>query len=188
VPGAEHVKTPRGTLIVDNKRRTEIHFLDERTFVFGPVGAVGKLLERARPARGNLSAALKLAASQKPVVVALNPQVLPAMAAQTVPPPFRPLLNARLATLSLDLGDESEITLALQYADADATAAAEEAVKDPRQIKLSVSVLPAGMDFVVPVTVKTMSFQVDCGHFFGADLSAFIILPSIEPCVNHESC
>ncbi|HEY8504462.1 MAG TPA: DUF1559 domain-containing protein, partial [Gemmataceae bacterium] len=77
---------------------------------------------------GPLAPAVELARS-KPVVLAVNAAALPPQVLRDVPPPFRPLLKARLATLSLDFGEGTVVDLRLRYADAKEAQAAEQSAR-----------------------------------------------------------
>jgi hypothetical protein len=142
IPGASEEKTPAGTILIDAKKHTAVHFLDDRTFVVGPVAAMQDLLGRPRAVKGNLRAGLELAHSGSPFVLALNPQALPDHAYREVPRPFQPLLKARLATLTLSLDKESRIDVHLKYANADEAGEAETAAHEG--IKLAKMFLAKG--------------------------------------------
>jgi prepilin-type processing-associated H-X9-DG protein len=141
-PGAEEVQTPAGTLLISAKLRMAVHFIDARTFVVGPVGNLRSYLARPKTAKGNLSEALAAANNGKILVAALNGEALPPMVLKNVPPPLRPLLSGKSATVTLDLAKEAQIDVRLAYADDEQTAQAEESAK--QGIKLARHLIAKG--------------------------------------------
>jgi len=129
VPGAKEEKTAAGIFLVDAQRKTEIHFIDDRTFVVGAPGEVRGLMARRHAARGNLTEALRVAQSGKALVLAVSPQAMPPAALAHVPPPLHALAKAKLALLTLDLKKEGDIDLRLAYGNADEAGEAETAAK-----------------------------------------------------------
>ena len=130
IPGSIEEKTPAGGVLIDARKHTAVHFIDDKTFVVGPVAAMRHLLSRTKSGKGNLRAGLELAHSGLPFVLAFNPHALPDNAFRQVPRPFQPLLKAKLATLSLSLDKESRIDVHLKYANADETSEAETAAQE----------------------------------------------------------
>jgi prepilin-type processing-associated H-X9-DG protein len=134
VPGAKEEKTAAGTFLVDAQKKTEIYFLDERTFVVGKPGQVRSLAARRRHATGNLSEALKIAQSGKALVAAVNPETIPAAELAKVPPPLQALVKAKMAVGTIDLKHDGAVSLRLVYGNADDTAEAETAAKSGLQM------------------------------------------------------
>jgi hypothetical protein len=130
LPGVQAVKTALGTFLVDQKSDVEIHFLNDKTIVAGPVGVVRKHLTRPEVPQGNLTAAIQLSQAGKTAVVAFNAQALPPQALAQVPPPFQPLVQAKLAVLTLDVRQEAHLDFHAVYAGAEQAAAAETAARD----------------------------------------------------------
>ncbi|HEY8503525.1 MAG TPA: DUF1559 domain-containing protein, partial [Gemmataceae bacterium] len=109
-------------------RDTALHFADDRTLLFGPREGVEPFLQKPRSSEGPLAPAVELARS-KPVVLAVNAAALPPQVLRDVPPPFRPLLKAKLATLSLDFEKGTVVDLRLRYADDKEAQAAEQSAR-----------------------------------------------------------
>jgi Protein of unknown function (DUF1559) len=129
IPGAEQRTANNVEFYVDERNDTGFRFLNDKTFAFGPAPAIDEWLKRNNPAQGTLRPAAELAASGKLAVVALNAEMLPAAVLEPVPPPLRPLLQAKLATLMLDLAGDARIDLRLVYKDAAHADAAEKALQ-----------------------------------------------------------
>jgi uncharacterized protein DUF1559 len=115
------------------KQKIALHFINDRTLVFGSTEAVQRALRQALGREGDMSPALKLAQSGKPMVVAVNTAALkslvPPQALQQVPLLLQPALEAKLATLTLDFEKNGRIDLRLVYANARQADDAEDAVK-----------------------------------------------------------
>ncbi|MDB5313652.1 MAG: hypothetical protein JWO38_7854 [Gemmataceae bacterium] len=108
-----------------------VHFPDDRHILVGPDKGMDAYLSTPVAKTGPLSEALKLAASGRPVVAAVNIAALPIPpnALDGLPAEIRPLLKADLVVLSLDLGADAKLDLKAGYRDAAAAADAETAVK-----------------------------------------------------------
>lgn len=113
-----------------------VHLTDARnlTFIYsrsGAIGLLGKMLEHA--ASGPLTGALQLAAEKHQFVAGLNVSSLRNLPIDQAPPAFRPLFDARLATLVGDVKPESaEFSLRVMFSrpgHADEGAKAIEAVR-----------------------------------------------------------
>jgi hypothetical protein len=91
--------------------------VDDHTFL---LGAEDSLVEWLNHSAGKVSGpldTLKQAVGKHPVVIGLNPGLLlPEAATASVPPPFQPLLQARGALLTLDVGKETRLEARLEYA------------------------------------------------------------------------
>jgi prepilin-type processing-associated H-X9-DG protein len=110
-----------------------LHFIGDRAFVFGRPEAVRDLLGRpAAATEGRLTAALRLAAGKHAAVVGLNPEAIARALGDQLPPqaePFKPLLLARLATLTADLDEGLPGDLRLTFAGEKEAREAEPVVK-----------------------------------------------------------
>jgi hypothetical protein len=115
------------------KHKIGLHFINERTLVFGPAEAVNRALRKAPARQGDLTAALSQAQEGKPLVIAVNlatvSEFVPPAALQQIPPPFEALLKAKLATLTIDLEKNGKIDLRLLYTNAQQATDAETAAK-----------------------------------------------------------
>ncbi|MCI0681002.1 MAG: DUF1559 domain-containing protein [Gemmataceae bacterium] len=115
------------------RHKLGLHFINERTLVFGPAPAVKAALAQAPARQGDLAPALLQAKDGKPLVVAVNlavaSQLVPPRALQQIPPPLEALLKARLATLTIDFENNGKIDLRLLYANAQQATDAETAAK-----------------------------------------------------------
>ena len=109
----------------------ELYFPDNTHIMVSSPGAMAQYLKRELPQTGPLTAGLKLAASGKPVVVALNVASLPIPpnALKGLPPEATALLNAEHVTLSLDLAKSGRIDFVASYKSPEQADAAEKAVK-----------------------------------------------------------
>jgi prepilin-type processing-associated H-X9-DG protein len=124
-PGAQEEKHKDHTL-----HYVEAHkafcFLDNRTLVMGELESLRAFLdEPAAKKDGPLSAALQAAGRKHLVVAGMNPAPLAKVvmdAGDRFPPefePFKPLLAAKSALLTLDLGKEAKADLSIAFANAD---------------------------------------------------------------------
>jgi Protein of unknown function (DUF1559) len=167
LPGAKAKENDKSGLhYVYEKKNLAIFFADDRTLVVGPSRAVEQLLSRPKAAGGNLNEAIKLAASGKAAVLAVNVEPVSALirlfAFKDVPPPMQavldPMLKATLATLSLDLRGEGQIDLRLSFADAKQTTDAELAIK--QGIKLARGFIDTGrQELNTKIRGKTGTFD-----------------------------
>src|SRR5262245_5205603 len=77
------------------KHKIGLHFINDRTLVFGPAEAVHRSLRKAPARQGDLAAALTQTQDGKPLVLAVNlaaaSEFVPAQALQQIPPPFEAL-------------------------------------------------------------------------------------------------
>lgn len=127
--GSTPEKVGGKTLYVDAKMKTEVTIVSDTILAFGNPGAVRAALEQPPSRQGPLSEALALAKTGKTLVIALNSSALPPAALREVPPPFQPILRARLAMLTLDLKGQGQVDLSLNYATPRQTEEAEEAAR-----------------------------------------------------------
>jgi hypothetical protein len=85
------------------------HFIDDRTFLVGPVGELETILDKLdRRTEGPLGPALKLATQKQALVGALNVAAVRTVLPPELPPPFAPfrsLLETDAATLTLEIGE-----------------------------------------------------------------------------------
>jgi prepilin-type processing-associated H-X9-DG protein len=129
LPGAAAKKAANGTYYVPERGKIAVAFLKGDLMAFGPPEDVALYLGREPKADGPLAPALRLAAGKRHLVAALNATLLPAKALEGAPPPIRPLLKAKVATLALDISPDVKLDVALHFADADQAKEAEGAVK-----------------------------------------------------------
>jgi hypothetical protein len=117
------------TLLVGEK--SALALLDDRSFVVPTTARADALrswLERTPPKiEGALAAALWLAAGKHSVTVGINVNTLNEAIGDKLPgetEPFKPLFQANAATVTFDVGQESRLAVALNFAnEKDATAA-----------------------------------------------------------------
>lgn len=112
-----------------------LHFLNDRTVVFGPRADVDALLKRAaQPAKtGRLAEAIELAARPHAVVIGFDftsarkhvPANMPLEAAG-----FLPLLTMTHGTVKVDIKDSVQASVRLHFAGANEARAGEVAVRD----------------------------------------------------------
>jgi prepilin-type processing-associated H-X9-DG protein len=132
-PGAQQRQAGGKAFYEVPKQKVGLHFAGAHTLVFGPAAAVERALQQPPARQGDLSEALKQAREGKPLVAAVNvaalASLLPPRALEQAPPPVQALAQARLATLTVDFGEENKIDLKLIYADAEQAAEAEQGAK-----------------------------------------------------------
>jgi prepilin-type processing-associated H-X9-DG protein len=140
LPGAQESVQGGVKLFTDPQKDTELRVIDDHTFLIGSTGTAARLAQ-GRPAGGAFAAALQTAAAgQKPVVLAVRPE--PAMferMAQGAPQPVQtllPLLRAQVAVATMSLTPQPKLEVELQYADAQAVQAAEQALETGKQMAL----------------------------------------------------
>jgi hypothetical protein len=129
LPGAAAKKVANGTYYVPERGKVAVAFLKDDLLVFGPPDGVAHYLNHKPKADGPLAPALRLAAGKRHLVAAFNATLLPPKALEGAPPPVRPLLKAKVATLALDIAPDVKLDVALHFADADQAKEAEGAVK-----------------------------------------------------------
>ena len=108
-----------------------VALLDERTLVVGAKEEVESLLKRDAPKDGPLAAALREAAGKHLVVVGVDAETVAKTAPKDLPPAaaaLKPLLKARSALLTVDLGDEATAEARLTFAGESDAKEGEEAV------------------------------------------------------------
>jgi hypothetical protein len=103
----------------------------DKVFVVGPVEVVKDSLAPPRGKGEGLAPALATAAGKHALVAAFNPTALPEERKKKLPPeakPFAPLLQARLAVLTLDVAETSRADLRVCFASEDDARAGEKAL------------------------------------------------------------
>jgi hypothetical protein len=109
-PGAAEEKRESGSVYLDREKNVGVFFRGERTVVVGNTVAVGNFAEHPAPTKETdkpLAVALALASGKHPVVVGVDMAAIAKEIGEQFPPelePFKPLFQARTATLTLDLG------------------------------------------------------------------------------------
>lgn len=132
LPGAKKKQVGQKTVYVDDKLNVAVTFPDSQNVLIGMPGAVEAYLGREVAKQGPMAPAMKLART-RPIVAAarLTGIPIPPQALKDLPADVRPLLQAELITLSVDLGAESKVEVRARYKDA---AAAGEADKSARAL------------------------------------------------------
>jgi hypothetical protein len=135
-PDAEEKKAGDRTYY-DTHAGMSVSFLDDRNYALAPrEEALAAYLKRGAPAReGPLAPVLKLAAGNHLMVAGVDVAAVAGAAPKNSPPPelFKPLLKARLATLTVDLDGELRADARLtfdQEADAKEGVAGVDALLD----------------------------------------------------------
>ena len=131
LPAAKKKQAAGKTVYVDEANGVAVTFPDNQHVLLGMPGAVEAYLARPVAKAGPMAGALKLAATGRPVVAALNIAGLPIPpgALDGVPEDVRPILKAEQLLISVDLGDHARLDVRATYPDAAAAGAAEEAVR-----------------------------------------------------------
>lgn len=129
VPGAQEERVAGKSYYLDVKTKTAMFFVGERALAFGSPSAVQSALSKPAVRQGPLSEALALANSGKPLVVGVNAAALPPQVLQAVPFPLQPLVQAKLATLTVEFGDPGKLDLRLTYASPEDAEAAEQSAR-----------------------------------------------------------
>jgi hypothetical protein len=132
LPGAKKKQVGQKTVYIDAKNDVAVAFPDHQNVLLGMPGAVEAYLGREVAKQGPMVAAMKLART-RPIVAAARVTgiPIPPQALKDLPADVRPLLQAELITLSVDLGAESKVEVRARYKDA---AAAGEADKSARAL------------------------------------------------------
>jgi hypothetical protein len=128
-PQAEPIEVKQSTYYHDRRTDKAITFIDTSTLSFGDTRAIEAILKDPAPKEGPLSAALELAAKGKAVVGGLNVGLIPAEGFEAIPPDIRAALKMKVMTFALELGKESQLEVALHYANATLAADAERSLK-----------------------------------------------------------
>jgi len=128
LPNAKVRKIAKSNVYVGENSETGITFLEDDTFMFGPVEGIEEYLTREVTKSGPMSPAIKLAAT-RPMVMAFNPSLLPAQAKNELPPPFHPFLKANLVTFSIELKKDAVVDFRMNFADVSTAQEAEKSMK-----------------------------------------------------------
>jgi hypothetical protein len=131
LPNARKAAAGGKAVYSDPQAGVAVHFPDNRHILVGMPGALEAYLSKPPAKDGPMAAAIKLAASGKAAVGAVNIAALPIPpnALDELPPEVRPLLKAQQVMIALDLGGEAKVELKAVYANAAAAADAEKAVR-----------------------------------------------------------
>ncbi len=96
-----------------------VGFLSDRTFVVGRANQVRQVLERSGAGKESpLAAAVREAAGKHCIVAGLDVEALAKAAPPELPPdaaPFKPLLKAKTAVYTVDLGDEIKTNVRINF-------------------------------------------------------------------------
>jgi hypothetical protein len=139
LPERTEKTTDKGTIYIGEDRRA-FAFLDEKVFLFGTPPSVETFLEQPAPTKeGPLTPVLRLAAQGKHAVTAgINTEPLQ-MLKDELPAeaePFKPLMAAKSALLTVDLTDKLGCELRGTFANATDAENAEKAVGQLRQLAI----------------------------------------------------
>jgi hypothetical protein len=135
--GKEEKHKGHSYFVKDN--RLGVHLIGERAFVFGAPTDIQHLLDKPAGAKadGPMTPALKLAAGKHLAVTAVYPTPIADLVGDQLPPeaePFKPLLKARLATATFDLGDEARAVLRVSFPDEASAKAGVKSVQVGQQL------------------------------------------------------
>jgi Protein of unknown function (DUF1559) len=102
----------------DNPSGPSVCLIDDRTLLFGASEALQSYLKHAPAKEGPLASVLKLALEKHVVVAGIDAEAVAASAPKggQVPEWLRPLLKARLATLTVDLDDQVRVSGRVTFA------------------------------------------------------------------------
>jgi hypothetical protein len=118
--------------------RQAVYLIGERAFVFGATTDVQQLLDKPAGAKaGPMAPAVKLAAGKHLAVLAVYPIPIGDLVGDQLPPeaePFKPLLKAKLATATFNLGDEARLSLRVTFSDGKGAAAGVKSVQVGQQL------------------------------------------------------
>jgi hypothetical protein len=106
-----------------------IYAASQKLFIIGPPQSVRAYVGRPKVNDGPMAQAKENAARHQ-AALAVNLGAMPEEERKNVPPPFQPLIQAKIAGATLDVGTEISINAGLQFADADAATAGEKATRD----------------------------------------------------------
>ncbi|MBX9681538.1 MAG: DUF1559 domain-containing protein [Gemmataceae bacterium] len=110
-----------------------IRILDKRTIQVGTLTVVEALDRGDAGGKNPFVDALRTASEGKRTIVAAgNLGIIPPQALGQLPPQIRPVFEADVAQLAIQLGKEGSIEVSLQYRDQDAAQAAEKSVEQLR--------------------------------------------------------
>jgi hypothetical protein len=129
MPGAKPDKVGTYDVFVDERNHVCIYAIDQHTVLVSAPESVKAYLSRAKAAAGPMLE-VKNRMMNNHFSLAINVDAVPAREKQQVPPPFQPLVQAKLADLTVKVGQEINIKAGLQYASADAATAAEKSAHD----------------------------------------------------------
>jgi hypothetical protein len=130
-------ETYKGQTYYTKGARQALHLLGDRAFVFGVTSDIKNLLDAPAKATGPMAAGIKLAAGKHLASLAVYPIPIGDQFGELLPPegePFKPLLKAKLATATLDLGEESRASLRLTFSDEAGAKAAVKSVQVGQQL------------------------------------------------------
>jgi prepilin-type processing-associated H-X9-DG protein len=130
---AKQVKTKTGTATYYLHQDVAIRILDKRTILVGTPFA-GEMIERSEAGAANpFSDSLRAAAEGKRMILAAgNLSLLPPQAKRELPPPIRPVFEAEVMQVAIQMGKEGAIEATLRYRDQESAQAAEKSVDQLR--------------------------------------------------------
>jgi predicted Zn finger-like uncharacterized protein len=121
------------TVLSSPKSEFALHFLNERTFLYGRAAEVKKLLERPASTRRDTSwNAVLRSAPRHPLLIGALHDIFSEDPKKQMPPALnglKPLLDAQLAFATLDVGKELRLSLRLMFNSAEEAKEGEQAAK-----------------------------------------------------------
>jgi prepilin-type processing-associated H-X9-DG protein len=103
-----------------DRERPAFVFLDKQSYLLGPVETLKAYFEKGAPKTdGNLAGVIRLAAGKHTYVAGANIEAINQAVGDMLPPelaPFKPILQAKLATAMLDFGNETKLSAEVKFA------------------------------------------------------------------------
>jgi hypothetical protein len=163
LPQGKEMKAGGKTYVADAELDLALHIINDRTLAIAPTAQMQTFLESNKPAGANpFAAALKEAAGNHHLTLALNSGMLPGEAIAELPEALQPLARAKMAQLSLDFGKDLRAEIRLQYGDEaqakSGETAAREGVKMAREAlakfrtELEGQLMPKGGKTISPIS------------------------------------
>ena len=129
-PKAREVNVKGRKYFKDDFKNMEILFIDDRTLAVSYNGLLRQVLDSPRIPRGTLTEALNVANGGKPIVMALNHDIVPGQVFYLLPPEIKPLFKFQLAFISVDFEKEGHVEVRTTYNSAAEAAAAEAGARE----------------------------------------------------------
>ena len=136
LPNGVEKKLGTQTYLHDAKADISMHFITDRVFALSDSRGIPALLAH-KPGSGPIKDALGLTLSNKVMVVAFNPAIVPPKALKEIPPAFRPLSKATLYTMTLEMKPVPQIEMQLLFPDNKTSEAAHDALKEGAKMALA---------------------------------------------------
>jgi hypothetical protein len=117
LPKGKEVKVGNATIHADDEFDLAIRVIDDRTFAVATIGTMRTYLEMPASKENTLAPALKEAAGNRHIVLAMNASLLPNEAVGSLPEPLQPLARAKMAMVALNIGSQLTVDVKLSFAD-----------------------------------------------------------------------